>query len=169
MVDRMKRGGRVFYIGAGTSGRLGVVDASEIPPTYGAPFDLFIGLIAGGDSAIRKAVEGAEDEKDGAWRDLAPYHPEEKDTLIGIAASGSTPYVVGGIEMAREHGLLTGFCRGCRSPDSHRSGGGTGVRDGKHQNEGRNSPEADLEYDFDGYYDPTWPRSRKQDDRYAVV
>ena len=116
MVERMKRGGRVFYIGAGTSGRLGVVDASEIPPTYGAPFDLFIGLIAGGDSAIRKAVEGAEDEKDGAWRDLAPYHPEEKDTLIGIAASGSTPYVVGGIEMAREHGLLTACI--CCNPDS---------------------------------------------------
>ena len=116
MVDRIKRGGRVFYIGAGTSGRLGILDASEIPPTYGAPFDLFIGLIAGGDSAIRKAVEGAEDDKDGAWRDLAPYSPCEKDVLVGIAASGSTPYVVGGLQDARKAGLLTA-CITC-NPDS---------------------------------------------------
>lgn len=115
-VERIKRGGRVFYIGAGTSGRLGILDASEIPPTYGAPFDLFIGLIAGGDSAIRKAVEGAEDDKDGAWRDLAPYSPCEKDVLVGIAASGSTPYVVGGLLAARKAGLVTA-CITC-NPDS---------------------------------------------------
>lgn len=115
-LERMRRGGRVFYIGAGTSGRLGILDASEIPPTYGAPPDLFIGLIAGGDGAIRKAVEGAEDEPDGAWRDLQLYHPSELDTLIGIAASGSTPYVVGGIRAARKAGLLTG-CITC-NPDS---------------------------------------------------
>lgn len=116
MVERMRKGGRVFYIGAGTSGRLGVVDASEIPPTYGAPFDLFIGLIAGGDGAIRKAVEGAEDNIDGAWADMAPYTPTSLDTLIGIAASGSTPYVVGGLKKAREEGLLTA-CITC-NPDS---------------------------------------------------
>ncbi len=116
MVERMQKGGRVFYIGAGTSGRLGVVDSSEIPPTYGAPYDLFIGVIAGGDGAIRKAVEGAEDDADGAWRDLARYNPNELDILIGIAASGSTPYVAGGLKAARGAGLLTGCI--CCNPDS---------------------------------------------------
>ncbi len=116
IVERVPLGGRVFYIGAGTSGRLGVLDASEIPPTYGAPFDLFIGLIAGGDGAIRRAVEGAEDDIDGAWRDLSEYKPCSRDTLVGIAASGSTPYVVGGIRAAREAGLLTGCI--CCNPDS---------------------------------------------------
>lgn len=108
IVERMKQGGRMFYIGAGTSGRLGVTDASELPPTYGVPFDLVIGLIAGGDGALRKAVERAEDDLEGAWRDLAPYHPTAKDVLIGIAASGTTPYVVGGLREARKQGLLTG-------------------------------------------------------------
>lgn len=108
VAERMRRGGRLFYIGAGTSGRLGVTDASELPPTYGVPFDLAIGLIAGGDGALRRAVEHAEDDGDGAWRDMAPYAPGPLDTLIGIAASGSTPYVVGGLRTAREHGLLTG-------------------------------------------------------------
>ena len=113
---RMRKGGRVFYIGAGTSGRLGILDASEIPPTYGASHDLFIGLIAGGDGAIRRAVEGAEDEQDGAWRDLQPFSPNPEDTLIGIAASGSTPYVVCGLRAARSAGLLTA-CITC-NPDS---------------------------------------------------
>ena len=108
IVERMKQGGRMFYIGAGTSGRLGVTDASELPPTYGVPFDTVIGLIAGGDGALRKAVERAEDDLEGAWRDLAPFHPTAKDTLIGIAASGTTPYVVGGLREARKQGLLTG-------------------------------------------------------------
>lgn len=116
IVERMKRGGRVFYIGAGTSGRLGVVDASEIPPTYGAPDTLFVGLIAGGDSAIRKAVEGAEDNPDGAWEDMVRFAPGAEDTVVGIAASGSTPYVVGGLRTAREKGLLTA-CITC-NPDS---------------------------------------------------
>lgn len=116
IVERMHRGGRVFYLGAGTSGRLGVVDASEIPPTYGAPFDLFLGLIAGGDGAIRKAVEGAEDDVNGGWRDMQPYSPGPDDTVIGIAASGSTPYVVGALRKARAEGLLTG-CITC-NPDS---------------------------------------------------
>ena len=107
IVPRMREGGRVFYIGAGTSGRLGVVDASEIPPTYGVR-DKFIGLIAGGDSAIRTAVEGAEDDAVQAWQDMLPYKPDSRDTVIGIAASGGTPYVIGGLETAREKGLLTG-------------------------------------------------------------
>ena len=108
IVERMRRGGRLFYIGAGTSGRLGVTDASELPPTFGVPFDRVIGLIAGGDGALRRAVEHAEDDLDGAWRDLSPYHPTADDTLIGIAASGTTPYVIGGLRQARSHGLLTG-------------------------------------------------------------
>ena len=87
IVERMQRGGRMFYIGAGTSGRLGVTDASELPPTYGVPFDRVIGLIAGGDGALRRAVEHAEDDTEGAWRDMAPYHPTAGDVLIGIAAS----------------------------------------------------------------------------------
>lgn len=108
IVERMKRGGRLFYIGAGTSGRLGVTDASELPPTFGVPFDRVIGLIAGGDGALRRAVEHAEDDTQGAWRDMAPYHPTADDTLVGIAASGTTPYVIGGLREARRHGLLTG-------------------------------------------------------------
>ena len=107
IVERVPRGGRVFYLGAGTSGRLGVVDASEIPPTYGV-HDVFIGLMAGGDKAIRDAVEGAEDSRTGGWNDLQPFSPGPNDVLIGIAASGTTPYVVGAIEIARSHGLLTG-------------------------------------------------------------
>jgi N-acetylmuramic acid 6-phosphate etherase len=106
--SRMARGGRVFYIGAGTSGRLGILDASEIPPTYGAPASWFVGLIAGGDHAIRNAVEFAEDDPTQAWKDLAPYDVNENDILIGIAASGRTPYVIGGLETARQQGLLTG-------------------------------------------------------------
>ncbi|MDF9795131.1 N-acetylmuramic acid 6-phosphate etherase [Catalinimonas alkaloidigena] len=108
IVARMKKGGRIFYIGAGTSGRLGIVDASECPPTYGVPHDWVIGIMAGGDDAIRKAVEFAEDDPDQAWKDLAVYDINEKDTLIGIAASGRTPYVIGGIKDARSRGILTG-------------------------------------------------------------
>ena len=107
IVERMRRGGRLFYIGAGTSGRLGVTDASELPPTFGVPFDLVIGLIAGGDGALRRAVEHAEDDTEGAWRDLAPYRPTADDMLVGIAASGTTPYVIGGLRRARQEGLLT--------------------------------------------------------------
>lgn len=108
IVERMKQGGRLIYIGAGTSGRLGVVDASECPPTYGVPHDLVVGLIAGGDGAIRKAVEFAEDDAEQAWKDIAPYQPTPIDTVIGIAASGRTPYVIGGLQQARAAGLLTG-------------------------------------------------------------
>lgn len=104
---RFLSGGRLFYIGAGTSGRLGILDASEIPPTYGMPHDRVIGLIAGGDRAIRKAVEHAEDDMDQAWKDLSAYGINPVDTLVGIAASGTTPYVIGGIRKAREEGILT--------------------------------------------------------------
>lgn len=107
-VDRIKKGGRLFYVGAGTSGRLGILDASEIPPTYGVGYDVVIGLIAGGDQAIRKAVEAAEDNADLGWEELQAFNVNELDTVVGIAASGRTPYVVGVVRKARENGILTG-------------------------------------------------------------
>ena len=108
IVERMEKGGRLFYIGAGTSGRLGVLDASEIPPTYGMPQGKVIGLIAGGDKAIRKAVENAEDDPAQAWKDLEEHMINQNDVLIGIAASGRTPYVIGGVKQARAQGIVTG-------------------------------------------------------------
>lgn len=108
IVERMKKGGRLFYIGAGTSGRLGIVDASECPPTYGVPHGLVVGIIAGGDGAIRKAVEFAEDDEKQAWIDLNEHNIAPLDTIIGIAASGRTPYVIGGLNSARKFGCLTG-------------------------------------------------------------
>lgn len=116
LVPRMKEGGRLFYIGAGTSGRLGVLDASECPPTFGVDPSKVQGWIAGGDGALRVAVEGAEDDADGAWQDLASAQPGPLDTLVGIAASGRTPYVVGGLAAAKAAGLLTA-CITC-NPDS---------------------------------------------------
>ncbi|NJB72249.1 N-acetylmuramic acid 6-phosphate etherase [Saonia flava] len=107
LAERFNKGGRLFYIGAGTSGRLGILDASEIPPTFGMPFDRVIGLIAGGDSAIRKAVENAEDNKEQAWKDLLAHNISENDVVVGIAASGTTPYVIGGVQEAKKKGLLT--------------------------------------------------------------
>lgn len=107
LVERMKQGGRLFYLGAGTSGRLGILDASEIPPTYGVEPGIVIGLIAGGDRAIRSAVEGAEDDEEQSWADLQSYKPTSKDTIVGIAASGRTPYVIGGLKEARRNGILT--------------------------------------------------------------
>ncbi|MEN8928610.1 MAG: N-acetylmuramic acid 6-phosphate etherase [Flavobacteriales bacterium] len=108
IVPKMKEGGRLFYMGAGTSGRLGVVDASECPPTFGVPFDMVVGIIAGGDSAIRKAVEFAEDDTNQGWKDLQEYNINKTDTVIGIAASGSTPYVIGALESCKENGINTG-------------------------------------------------------------
>ncbi len=107
IVARMKRGGRIFYMGAGTSGRLGVLDASEIPPTFGMEPTWVIGLIAGGDIALRNPVENAEDDKLQGWHDLEKYNINELDTVIGIAASGTTPYVIGALEECRKHGILT--------------------------------------------------------------
>lgn len=108
IVEKLKSGGRLFYLGAGTSGRLGIVDASELPPTYGVEHGLVIGLIAGGDAAIRKAVEFAEDDENGGWQDLLKYQVNQKDVVIGIAASGSTPYVVGALKRCRENNITTG-------------------------------------------------------------
>jgi len=106
--DKMLTGGRLFYIGAGTSGRLGILDASEIPPTYGMPYGLIIGIIAGGDEAIQKPVENAEDDKEQGWLDLQEYSVCEKDLVIGIAASGTTPYVIGALEESRKNKIVTG-------------------------------------------------------------
>jgi N-acetylmuramic acid 6-phosphate etherase len=106
--DKMLAGGRLFYIGAGTSGRLGVVDASECPPTYGVPQGLVIGIIAGGDIAMFKAVEFAEDSKEDGWLDLMQYGVNKNDVVVGIAASGSTPYVIGALEKCRSKGIVTG-------------------------------------------------------------
>lgn len=107
IVERMKRGGRIFYVGAGTSGRLGVLDASEIPPTFGMDPSWVVGLIAGGNHALRNAVENAEDDEKQGWKDLQKYDIGPNDTLVGIAASGTTPYVIGAIRDAREHGIFT--------------------------------------------------------------
>jgi len=108
IVDNMLAGGRVFYIGAGTSGRLGILDASEIPPTYGMPHGLVIGLIAGGDEAIRRPIEMAEDSEEDGWADLEKYDVNEKDVVVGIAASGTTPYVVSAMKECRRRGIATG-------------------------------------------------------------
>lgn len=116
IVPRMKQGGRIFYMGAGTSGRLGVLDASEIPPTFGMPPTLVIGLIAGGDTALRNPVENAEDNTTRGWEELEAHHITTKDTVIGIAASGTTPYVIGAMHEARKRGILTGCITS--NPDS---------------------------------------------------
>lgn len=116
IIPNMRAGGRLFYLGAGTSGRLGILDASECPPTFGVSHDLVIGLIAGGDSAIRKAVEFAEDSTTQGWQDLKSYDITVKDSVIGIAASGTTPYVVSAIKKCKEQGILTG-CITC-NPNS---------------------------------------------------
>ncbi|WP_250432689.1 N-acetylmuramic acid 6-phosphate etherase [Hanstruepera flava] len=108
IVKKMQNGGRLFYIGAGTSGRLGIVDASECPPTFGVDHNLVIGLIAGGDNAIRKAVEFAEDSDSQAWKDLKEYNINTHDVVIGIAASGTTPYVIGGLNMCNTNNIVTG-------------------------------------------------------------
>jgi N-acetylmuramic acid 6-phosphate etherase len=112
--EKMINGGRLFYVGAGTSGRLGIVDASECPPTFGVPHGMVIGIMAGGDAAIRKAVEFAEDDLNQCWTDLQAYQISEKDFVVGIAASGSTPYVIGGLSDCRRAGIATG-CITCNA------------------------------------------------------
>ena len=107
LYEKMKEGGRLFYIGAGTSGRLGIVDASECPPTFGVPHEMVTGIIAGGDKAIRKAVENAEDKLDQAWLDLKEYSIDPQDVVVGITASGTTPYVLGGLRMCRDQHITT--------------------------------------------------------------
>ena len=108
IVDKMLAGGRLFYMGAGTSGRLGILDASEIPPTFGMPYGIIIGIIAGGEKAIQKAIENAEDSLTQGWKDLEGYDINEKDVVIGIAASGTTPYVIGALEACRKNNVTTG-------------------------------------------------------------
>jgi N-acetylmuramic acid 6-phosphate etherase len=108
VTDKMLSGGRLFYIGAGTSGRLGILDASEIPPTYGMPYGMIIGLIAGGEKAIRTPVENAEDDREQGWLDLCEFEVTDKDIVIGIAASGTTPYVIGALEKCRQRNIVTG-------------------------------------------------------------
>jgi N-acetylmuramic acid 6-phosphate etherase len=108
IVSKMKLGGRIFYIGAGTSGRLGILDASECPPTFGVSHDLVVGIIAGGDFAIRKAIENAEDNTENAWIDLSEFNVNKSDVVIGIAASGTTPYVIAGLEKCNENNIITG-------------------------------------------------------------
>ncbi len=108
VIEKLKKGGRLFYLGAGTSGRLGVVDASECPPTFGVPYDLVIGIIAGGEKAIRKAVEFAEDSITQGWKDLQEYQISDKDVVIGIAASGTTPYVISALEKCNKNNIITG-------------------------------------------------------------
>ncbi|SDR83851.1 N-acetylmuramic acid 6-phosphate etherase [Winogradskyella sediminis] len=114
VVIKLKKGGRLFYIGAGTSGRLGILDASECPPTFGVPYNLVIGIIAGGDQAIRKAVENAEDSTTQGWLDLIEYNISSNDVVIGIAASGTTPYVISALRHCNEQGITTG-CITCNS------------------------------------------------------
>lgn len=150
IVERMQRGGRMFYIGAGTSGRLAVTDASELPPTYGVPFDTVIGLIAGGDGALRKAVEHAEDDTEGAWRDMQPWRPDGGDILIGVAASGTTPYVVSSpCARRRRSGICFGGSRGA------------GVRHGFDADEGRHGAKTDAQHDLHGRDDPAGARRRE--------
>ncbi len=108
IIDKMLAGGRLFYIGAGTSGRLGILDASEIPPTYGLPYGLIVGIIAGGEKAIQYAVENAEDSIENGWEDLAAFEVNEKDVVIGIAASGTTPYVIGALHQCKKRNITTG-------------------------------------------------------------
>jgi N-acetylmuramic acid 6-phosphate etherase len=114
--DKMLAGGRLFYIGAGTSGRLGIVDASECPPTFGVPYGLVIGLIAGGEKAITQAVEFAEDSADEGWSDLQKHFISDKDVVVGLAASGTTPYVIGALKECRKRGIITGSI--CCNPNS---------------------------------------------------
>jgi len=114
--DKMLSGGRLFYLGAGTSGRLGILDASECPPTYGVPYGLVIGLIAGGDKAIKEAVEFAEDSILEGWKDLETHHVSDKDVVVGLAASGTTPYVIGALNECRKRGITTGSI--CCNPNA---------------------------------------------------
>ena len=116
IVDKMLAGGRLFYLGAGTSGRLGIVDASECPPTFGVPYGLVTGIIAGGQKAITEAVEFAEDDPEQGWKDLLAHGINTKDVVIGIAASGTTPYVLGALEKCRENNIITGSI--CCNPGS---------------------------------------------------
>lgn len=171
----MKAGGRLFYIGAGTSGRLGVVDASEIPPTFGMAHGNVIGIIAGGDKAIRMAVENAEDDADQARKDLQQHKITSQDVLIGIAASGRTPYVIGGLKEARKNRIVTG-CIVCNSGSEVAKQAdhpievivGPEFITGKDTHESRHGTEACAQHDLHSRDDPVGPRERKQNGRHAT-
>ena len=159
IVPRMKQGGRIFYLGAGTSGRLGVLDASEIPPTFGMPSTLIVGLIAGGDTALRNPVENAEDDEERGWQELLEHRVNTKDTVIGIAASGTTPYVIGALRKAREQGIRLHFQQSrftdgdggrCRNRNDCRAG----VCHWQFPYEIRHGAENDPEHDLYLRYDP---------------
>lgn len=168
IVQQMKKGGRLFYVGSGTSGRLGILDASECPPTFGVPNNIVIGIIAGGDTAIRKAVEFAEDSTTQCWEDLKSHHINSKDVVIGIAASGTTPYVINGIKKCNENGILTG-CITCNvgSPLSKIAKFpievlvGPEFVTGRFKNESRYCPKTYFKYDFNQRYDSTWKNKRQ--------
>ena len=144
IVPRMKRGGRIFYMGAGTSGRLGVLDASEIPPTFGMEPSWVIGIIAGGDTALRNPVENAEDDTRQGWLDLEKFGINDKDTVIGIAASGTTPYVIGALEECRRHGILTAAITS--NPDAPVSQAADIAIE-------RHRPKDDLQHDYHSHHD----------------
>jgi N-acetylmuramic acid 6-phosphate etherase len=166
IIPRVKKGGRIFYMGAGTSGRLGVLDASEIPPTFGMPPTVFIGLIAGGDTALRNPVENAEDHTERGWEELSQYHINPKDTVIGIAASGTTPYVISAMRTARKHGILTGCITSnphspMASRYSYRNDCRTRICYGKLTHEIRNRTKDDSEHDQHRCYDRNRESKRK--------
>ena len=153
IVIKLKEGGRLFYMGAGTSGRLGILDASECPPTFGVSHDLVIGLIAGGDYAIRKAVEFAEDSLTQGWEDLKTYNISDKDVVVGIAASGTTPYVIAALEASNKHNIITGCITSNKnSPLSQTA---------KFPNESRNCSKASSQYDYHNSHDSTWAYQRQ--------
>ena len=175
ILPRMAAGGRLFYIGAGTSGRLGVVDASECPPTFGVAQGVVVGIIAGGDQAIRKAVEFAEDDMNQGWQDLQQLEISENDSLIGIAASGRTPYVLGAIHEAKQSGILTG-CISCApgsplenrcSATSHSSSRAR-VRHRQYTDESRNRTKARSQHDLNHPDDQARTSQRQQNDRHAA-
>ena len=154
-VDKMLAGGRLFYIGAGTSGRLALVDASECPPTYGVSPNLVIGIIAGGKKAMTQPVEFAEDSVTQGWVDLLKYNVNDKDVVIGIAASGTTPYVIAALKSCREHGIITGcITNNPGSPLTQQAGGGPRICDRQHPYEKRHIAKAGAEYDLHRRYDP---------------
>lgn len=174
IVERMHQGGRIFYLGAGTSGRLGVLDASEIPATFGMPDTCVIGIIAGGEQALKHPVESAEDNSQKGWMELQKHHITNKDILIGIAASGTTPYVIGALQKAREHGILTASISS--NPNSPLSNvadipiemivGGIYHRQLAHEE--RHRAKNDTEYDKYHRHDKTRQSKRKPDGKHAT-
>ena len=158
IVERMHQGGRIFYLGAGTSGRLGVLDASEIPPTFGMPDTCVIGIIAGGEQALKRPVENAEDDSQKGWMELQDHHITNKDILIGIAASGTTPYVIGALQKAREHG----------GRYTHRNDSRSGIYHRQLAHEERHRAKNDTEYDKYHRHDKTGQSKRKPDGKHAT-